>query len=179
MEFRVTNRYTGAKQAVSSAKGEKSGQSARLSLKKPMQADRLALSQRAVNMLEEWTRQEAQERAKRQKDRMAGKEEASGSPLDAAVKTLKAMQQCQKIAARIRAGDKVPPEDEKFLQENDPAGYQLAIASRKPKKDPKEWDSVLEDEKKDASGTQGVSETGASGSGGGAAVEASEAPAEG
>lgn len=176
MEFRVTNRVTGARQAAPSAKGEKSGQSAGLPLKRQIQSDRLALSQRAVNMLQERTRQEAQERAKRQKDRTEGKEESSGSPLDAALKALKAMQQCQKIAARIRAGDKVPPEDKKFLQENDPAGYQLAMAARKPKKDPREWDSVLEDEEKknSSSGAEGVSESGGETS----APEASDASAE-
>ena len=50
------------------------------------------------------------------------------------------------------AGDKVPPEDEKFLQESDPAGYQLAMAARKVKRDPKEWESALEKEQHQASG---------------------------
>ena len=68
----------------------------------------------------------------------------------------------------------MPPQDEKFLLENDPAGYQLAMAARKPKKDPKEWDSVLEEEKKEsASGVSGTGDCAEASP----SAEGSEAPA--
>ena len=151
MEFRVSNRLTGARQPTGSPE-KKSRPEKGASLGAQCRTDKLALSRQAVALLEERTRQEAQERARKQRDRMAGKEESASSPLDAAAKKLKVMRQCQKIAARIMAGDKVPPEDEKFLQESDPAGYQLAMAARKVKRDPKEWESALEKEQHQASG---------------------------
>lgn len=174
MEFRVTNRLTGARQAVPARGKDSSPAEKSAARSSAVQADRLALSQRAVAMLQEQNRREAQERAQRAKARASGKEESSSSPLDAAVKALKTLQKCQKIASRIRAGDKVPPQDERFLLENDPAGYQLAMAARKPKKDPKEWDSVLEEEKKESS--SGVSGTGDCAEAS-ACAEGSEAPA--
>ena len=151
MEFRVSNRLTGARQPTGSP--EKKGRPEKgASLGAQCRIDKLALSRQAVAILEERTRQEAQERARKQRDRMAGREESASSPLDAAAKKLKVMRQCQKIAARIMAGDKVPPEDERYLMENDPESYKLAIAMRKPKEDPKEYDSVLEDEDREGGG---------------------------
>ena len=58
---------------------------------------------------------------------------------------LKVMQRCQEIARRLMRGDRVPPEDEQYLMTNDPKGYKLALAARKPNPHPKEWESVLED----------------------------------
>lgn len=78
----------------------------------------------------------------------AGEAEASRSELEALEEQMKAMRRCQEIARRIMRGDKVPPEDEKYLMENDPDGFKLALAMRTPKKKPKEWESVLKDEKK-------------------------------
>lgn len=37
----------------------------------------------------------------------------------------------------------MPPEDEQYLMTNDPKGYKLALAARKPNPNPKDWDSVL------------------------------------
>ena len=54
------------------------------------------------------------------------------------------------IAARIARGDKVPPEDERYLLERDPTGFKLAMASRRPKRKPKQWKSALTDEDKTA-----------------------------
>lgn len=164
MEFRISGRPAGIRQPAGSPekKGEKGS-----SPGAQCRTDKLALSRQAAALLEEYTRQEAQERARKLRDRMAGREESAGSPLDAAAKRLKVMRQCQKIAARIMAGDKVPPEDEKFLQESDPAGYQLAMAARKVKRDPKEWDSALE--KEEQRKTAGASQ------GGGASAEGAEA----
>ena len=66
--------------------------------------------------------------------------------LDFLSKSLKTMEKCRKIASRIIKGDKVPPQDERYLKDNDPDGYKLALVSRKPKKNPKEWESVLDEE---------------------------------
>ena len=84
--------------------------------------------------------------------------ESGDSELDALGEKMKAMMRCQKIAARIMRGDKVPPEDERYLMENDPNGYKLALAMRQPKKDPKEWKSVLDDEEKKSSESSGSAE---------------------
>lgn len=82
-------------------------------------------------------------------------EESGNSELDALEEGLKAMRKCQEIARRIMRGDKVPPEDERYLMENDPEGFKLALAMRKPKKNPKEWESVLKDEKKSEQSNSG------------------------
>lgn len=96
---------------------------------------------------------------------------------------MKTMQRCQKIAARIMRGDKVPPEDERYLMMNDPDGYKLAVAMRTPKRNPKKWKSVLEEEEQDAASRQSAEgsteaasgeeagEAAGSGEGGGAAEE--------
>lgn len=86
-------------------------------------------------------------------------EEPGSDMLDALGEKLKAMLRCQKIAARIMRGDKVPPQDERYLMENDPNGYKMAMAMRTPKKKPKEWDSVLEDEEQKTEGDGGGEET--------------------
>lgn len=104
--------------------------------------DRLSLSKQALAMLEEQNRQAREQKAKEIEEM----KQSANSEIDAAAKALKKMLKCQKIAARIMAGDKVPPEDEKYLMDNDPESYKLAIAMRKPKEDPKEYDSVLDDE---------------------------------
>ena len=127
--------------------------------------DRLSLSQQAADFLraqneafQEKLAQEAQRMREAQAEAESGKQE-----LDAAEEGLKVMQRCQEIARRIMRGDKVPPEDERYLMENDPEGYKLTIACRKVKKDPKEWESVLkDDEPAEKSGdAEGTEETGA------------------
>ena len=84
--------------------------------------------------------------------------EAAKSQLDAMEEGLKAMRRCMEIARRIMRGDKVPPEDERYLMENDPDGFKLALAMRTPKKKPKEWESVLKDEKKSEQTSEGGEE---------------------
>ena len=63
-------------------------------------------------------------------------------------KSLKTMEKCRIIASRIMKGDKVPMKDLKFLMENDPAGYKLAMALRRNNPDPEEMDSVVEEMEK-------------------------------
>lgn len=146
--------------------------------------DRLSLSRQAVAYLEEQNRQ-FQEKLEQHRRESAervtqislgeGKSEDELKGLD---KSMKAMQKCQKIAARIMRGDKVPPEDEQYLANNDPEGYKLALALRKPKKHPKEWKSVLDDE--DRKGSEAVdSASEASPDSGVAPAEASSGASEG
>ncbi|MCM1496323.1 MAG: hypothetical protein NC089_11070 [Bacteroides sp.] len=53
---------------------------------------------------------------------------------------------CLKIAASIAAGDNVPQKDMQFLQEHEPELFMKAMLLRRPKEDPEDCDSVLEDE---------------------------------
>ena len=110
-----------------------------LTLSRQPKADRLALSRQVVSYLEERNRQIMEESRKQE-------ESPEKRQLDLMEKALKAMDKCQKIFARVSAGDKVPPEDLRYLEKNDPEGYKLALALRTPKKHPKEWKSVLDDE---------------------------------
>lgn len=128
--------------------------------------DRLSLSRQAVDYLERQNRefqekleQHRRESAERVTHIGLGKAH-SEDELKGLDKSMKTMQKCQKIAARIMRGDKVPPEDEQYLMNNDPEGYKLALALRKPKKHPKEWKSVLDDEDRNgAESTDSTSET--------------------
>lgn len=61
------------------------------------------------------------------------------SPYDALVK-------CMEIATRIIKGHNVPDQDMKFLAENQPKMYSNAILLRQVNDDPKDYDSILEDE---------------------------------
>ena len=63
-------------------------------------------------------------------------------------KQMEMMEACMKIARSIMKGDKVPMKDLKFLMENDPAGYKLAMALRRNNPDPEEMDSVVEEMEK-------------------------------
>ena len=83
----------------------------------------------------ELVRQQAREEAERARETA----EAMAEWLDARLK-------CLKIASRIMSGDRVPPEDSRFLLENDPKLYQMAVTGRLPKEDPKEHKSVLDEE---------------------------------
>ena len=114
-------------------------------------ADKLTLSRQAIAFVEEQNRKmwdEVREREQQRQSRMDSAAEPANGELDLLSKGLKVLELCQKIAASIMKGDKVPPEDLKFLMENDPDGYRLAMAMRRHKEDPEEVDSVLEDEDK-------------------------------
>lgn len=149
------------RRAVETAKpqAEKKPAGIRAGLSKP-RTDKASWSQAALSFLQEVNRQDAEQRRKL----LEAKQKGNGE-LDALNESLKKMERCQKIASRIMRGDKVPPQDEMYLLDNDPDGYKLAIACRKPKEKPKELESVLKDEE----------ENNASDSGG-ETVEATEAP---
>ena len=95
-------------------------------------ADRLELSR-------QWTEHLEQQRAQAQAALLSGgkpeEKQSNGildmldgasaeeEELDALSEQLKVQQRCLKIAMRIMQGKKVPPEDERYLMENDPDGY--------------------------------------------------------
>lgn len=74
---------------------------------------------------------------------------------EAAGESVKVMSRCIKIASRILNGDKVPLKDMKYLQENDPDMFRQAITLRRVNPEPKEYDSVLEDEENETSESGG------------------------
>lgn len=156
----VLMRQDGTKKDVSLSAAEARPRTDRVTL------DRQAISQleeqsRRIRELAEWNRQPRRKVPAPWDILDAGKEEQGGSELDALEKGLKIMKKCQEIAARIMRGDKVPPQDERYLMENDPNGYKLAMAMRKPKKNPKKWDSIV-DKEKQSSQTGGSEEAGSS-----------------
>ena len=111
--------------------------------------DKLTLSRQAVAFVEEQSRKMwdgIREREQQRQDRMNA--EPSSGELDLLSQGLRVLELCQKIAASIMKGNNVPPEDLKFLMENDPAGYRLAMAMRRHNPDPEDEESVLTDEDK-------------------------------
>lgn len=164
MELSLTGRLTHTEQPARVER--KNVSTAAASPKGQTRADQVSLSKQAVEYLEE-QRRLSMERFEQEMAKKA-REEAEGTSeedkLDALGKALEAMKKCQEIAARIMRGDRVPPEDERYLMESDPNGYKLAIAMRTPKKDPKEWDSILDDEDQNGgsgdSGSEGAGEAG-------------------
>lgn len=135
--------------------------------------DKVTLSRQAVSYLEEQNRrmwQYQQEREQRRQSRL----DSELSALDTAKSRLKRMEdeldilnKCQKIAASIMKGNRVPPEDLRYLMEHDQAGYKLAMAMRRHNPDPEDEESVLDDEDRN-----GASE----GSGGGEAFPGLSVP---
>lgn len=115
-----------------------------LAARQSARADRLALSRQAVAYIEEQNRQLLE-----QAEKQAG---GSGQEqmLKQMDKDLKKLDKCQKIYARVVCGDKVPPEDLQYLERCDPEGFKLALAMRRPKANPKEWESELDDEDRKA-----------------------------
>lgn len=111
--------------------------------------DVMEWSQEAIEFLKSKQEEMAESMRKKQKESensFMGKTEDESSMLDALEKNLKMQQLCLKIASRIMKGDKVPPQDLEYLAQHDPNTFKMAMALRKPKKHPKEWKSVLEDE---------------------------------
>lgn len=115
-------------------------------------ADKVTLSRQAVSYLEEQNRrmwQYQQEREQRRQSRL----DSELSALDTAKSRLKRMEdeldilnKCQKIAASIMKGNRVPLEDLRYLMEHDQAGYKLAMAMRRHNPDPEDEESVLDEE---------------------------------
>ena len=120
-------------------------------------SDRLTISRQAVDYLEEMSQkmwESAQEREARKQswlDAQLSAWETKKDQLDDMEKKLDILNKCQKIAASIMKGDNVPPEDMAYLMEHDQEGFKMAIALRRPKKDPEDVKSVLDDEDRNGS----------------------------
>ena len=116
--------------------GDKAGVSSPLAGR--AKSDQVTLSKQVLAVVQMQNRLRAIEQAR---------ENAENSPeaqaLDSMRKAMKVMKACNKIAARIRAGDHVPLKDLRYLMKNDPQAYQMAMAARKPKEDPKKWESAI------------------------------------
>ncbi|MCI8808524.1 MAG: hypothetical protein HFF84_00115 [Oscillibacter sp.] len=115
--------------------------------------DCIALSKQVLTMLEEQSRRTREEQERK---KMEAQKEGGSSELDALSEKLKKMAKCQRIAARIQAGDKVPPEDERYLMDHDAQSYQMALALRQPKRNPKKWDTLLEKEDYENGSTESI-----------------------
>lgn len=114
-------------------------------------ADKLSLSRQALAYVEEqsrqaWDSEEGQDKKNGLIQGYLDAMETQKKQLDSMEKKLDMMNKCQKIAAAIMRGDRVPPEDLRYLMEHDKEGYKMAIALRREKKDPKETESVLDEE---------------------------------
>lgn len=160
MEINTINRQSRIEQSIrSEARKKEPSAGDAVSSSAGARTDSLTLSRDIAEQLKEQSQrlialvQEDRESEKKPFiwDILDGEEKTGNSEADALGEQMKAMERCHKIAARIMRGDKVPPEDERYLMENDPDGYRLALAMRKPRKHPKKWESVLKDEKKQAS----------------------------
>lgn len=98
--------------------------------------DRLTLSKAALSFVQEQNRLAWEERP----------EKKESSPLKALEKEQSTQDKLMKIAARLRKGDHVPPEDEAYLMKHDPAFYMLTMSQRKENPHPKKWETLLSDE---------------------------------
>ncbi len=100
--------------------------------------DQVTLSKQVLAVIQMQNRIRAIEQAR---------EDAENSPevkaLKSMRKTMEIQKICNKIAARIRAGDRVPLKDLRYLRKHDIRAYQMAMASRKPKENPKKWESAI------------------------------------
>ena len=112
----------------------------------PVKNDQTMLSKQALLIVQMQNKIRAIEQAR---------ENAENSPeakmLENLKKSMDILKTCTTIAARLRAGDHVPLKDLQYLKRYDPQGYQLAMASRKPKVHPKEWKSAIPEEEQASS----------------------------
>lgn len=93
--------------------------------------------------------------------------EQSEQQAEALKKAMDKMKRCAKIARNIGKGHKVPPQDEKYLLENDPKAYMMAMAlrmledeKRKVKSELKDEEERQETENSPAGGVEGVDSAG-------------------
>lgn len=162
MELRTTSRLQRSEQ-LTKAVAKREEVSAKVKTQPSQRhtpTDNLTLSRQALAYLEEQNRrrwEQAQEKLQRemtQANDLLNELDNANDQIDAMTKALKVLLKCQKISASIIKGDNVPPEDMQYLMENDPEGYKMAIALRRPKDDPEDCESVLDDEDKNRSTQQ-------------------------
>ena len=118
--------------------------------------DKITLSQQAVEYIDRQREQllrELAERRARQESRWARAQNQS-SELDILSKQMKVLELCEKIAASIMKGNRVPPQALAYLMKNDPDGYRLAMVMRRHNPDPEDEKSVLTDEDKNGAAAE-------------------------
>lgn len=177
MELRTTQRMRRNEQiARTTAKKADAGDAPRSqSVPAKAPADKVSLSQQALTWLDrraELDREREMRRQERQSDILSGLE-SKKQALDGLDKKLKVLSKCQKIAASIMKGNHVPPEDLRYLMDNDPAGYKLAMTMRRENPDPEDEKSVLDEEDRNGGSTDSA------GGGEAPAVSAPEASSSG
>ena len=150
LELRATQRLRRNEQTSKTM--EKKADSGKAPAKSPsaQPKDQLSISRQALTWLEqqaELDREREMRRQERQSDILSGLD-SKQQALDKLEQDLDILSKCQKIAASIIKGNRVPPEDLKYLMEHDAAGYKLAVAMRREKKDPEDVESVLDEEDK-------------------------------
>lgn len=143
MEMRISGKRLGG--VVRQAPQEKKAPLGQAATGRARQ-DRLEVSKAAVEFLREQAQRVAQEAGKLGAGEEEKEESGLSSLYDHFQKQMDIMDKCAKISASISAGDRVPPEDLRYLKQHDMNAYRLAMATRKPKKDPKDQDSVLSEE---------------------------------
>lgn len=142
MEMRVTGKRIGG--AVKQTAVTKKTESGGLTKTGKSRQDRLEISRKAADFLTEQAKRMAEEIGKMGEKEKDGEENAS--MFDSYKKQLDMMNKCAKISASISAGDRVPPEDLKYLKEHDMNAYRLAMVTRKPKRNPEDRETVLSEE---------------------------------
>ena len=159
MELRIANRLKATGQTIR-VKGKT--RDAASSAGPQPRTDRFVLSRQVAEHLEAQNRL-LMDLARKEDKKPAlwelDEESGENAELKALGESMKTMERCHKIAARIMRGDKVPPQDERYLMLNDPDGYKLAMAMRTPKRNPKKWKSVLKEEDQDAEARQSGGES--------------------
>lgn len=175
MELNLTSQLKRASETSRPA-AQKTGKNAPApqSIRAKSASDRVAVSQAALKFLEEQTKRQQEEMVRRRKDQAqgmydSGENSYESSLLEGLDKQMDIQRKCMKISVNIMSGNKVPPEDMEYLMKHDINGYKLAMAMRKPKKNPKELKSVLTDEDRKAEESTVAQET--------ASVSSSPAPA--
>ena len=89
----------------------------------------------------------AKERAPRERKGITPEEiQAAKDTVEGAKKMFETFIKCVRIALKIVAGDNVPPQDDKFLSENEPEMHSNAWKMRSIKSDPEDHESELEEE---------------------------------
>lgn len=101
--------------------------------------------------------------------------EQSEKQADALKKSMDKMKKCARIARNMGKGHKVPPEDEKYLLENDPKAYMMAIILRMMEEEKDKVKSELDEEDLEQEQSGGESVDAAEGAGGGSPPAAADA----
>ena len=107
MELKVSSKKLGAPTRITTQKNKNEPQG-KEGLQTWHRGDRLTLSRQALSILEQRNR-ENWEQAQRRREQAKGQGKNEEKMLDSLERGLRTMKLCNRIAARIRAGDRVPP----------------------------------------------------------------------